>query len=126
MNRSRTEFAHAARTGMSGYVSLAQRSGKSLEHIVELATQDRLGELFDERGFVGRPQSGAEALRRLDALRHDPTVRPLTGAAAMVMLRSRMRRWDNEIAERDQEGRARAEARLEAIWAKRIPPWAER
>ena len=43
-----TEYAGAQR-GITPYAGLAQRAGKPLAHIVQLATENRLGELFDLR-----------------------------------------------------------------------------
>lgn len=121
---TRTEFTGGLR-GLGVYDGLAKRTGKSLVHIIELAAEDRLVELFDERGFVGRPRTPEEALRRLEKMRHDPSTTPFSGAAALVALRARVAKWDRENAEVDRRGYGESIARLAEIEARRIPPWRE-
>jgi hypothetical protein len=117
-----TEYASAGALGLSAYEGLAQRTGKPLARIVELATQDRLGELFDARGNVGSPLTPAEALRRLDRIRHDPSARPQSSPGQLIgELRARKLLWEFE----EEEARRRCDPvwRLGEILAKRVPPW---
>lgn len=114
------EYA-SQRRGIGPYESLAQRTGLPLPRIVELATQNRLGELFDSRGHIRRPLTPAEALRQLEEIRHGRR-RPLSPAAAKVILRFYMRKWDNEIRERERRRRD-PHYRLAELRAVQIPPW---
>ena len=118
-----TEFAAAGRSGLSAYVGLALRARKPLSHIVELAAENRLGELFDSRGFVGKPLTGAEALGRMARLRYGPGEKPRSPAALIGELRARRFIWGLE-AEEIQPERDPA-WRLAQIYARRIPPWSE-
>ena len=94
-----------------------------MDHIVELAGAGRLGELFDSRGHVGRPLTPAEALRRLDRIKHTPAAtRTLSPAAAKVILRHWMSKWDKEIAERERRRRDPHE-RLAELRRRQVPPW---
>lgn len=120
---SSTEFAAGGRRGLSPYEGLAARTGKPLARIVELASQNRLGELFDSRGIlVGRPLTPAEALRNLDRIRYSPGQEPRSPAALIGELRARQVIWA-------EEERQRARMRnplmcLVELAAKQIPPWA--
>ena len=83
---ARTEFASANGPGpRSALEGLAKRSGRPLSEIVDLARDDRLCELYDKRGFVGKPLTGAEASRRLEAMRQ-PGLDP---GLALLRLRQR-------------------------------------
>jgi hypothetical protein len=92
-----TEFADGSRRSRSAFAGLSARTGLPVSHIAELAAADRLGELFDSRGHVGRPLSPQEALRRLEAVKEPPG--GFSPAAAKVVLRMRMERWDREAAD---------------------------
>jgi len=54
---AKTEFASTGKGGLSAFEGLAKRTGRPLSEIVELAAENRLIELFDRNGFVGKPLS---------------------------------------------------------------------
>jgi hypothetical protein len=107
---AKTEYASPGRRGLSAHGSLAERTGKSLAEIVKLAEEDRLFELFDDNGFIGRPRSATEALRRIEQ-RKTGTISP---GLAMLRLRKRAASW----AEEERRGRDPL-ARLAELEAKR-------
>lgn len=118
--RTDTEFASAG-TGLSPYAGLAARTGLPLRRVVELATQDRLGELFDARGFVGKPLTPQEALGRLYKLRHAPGDKQRSPAAALGELRAMRLIWGVEERALTRRGRDPREA-LAELEAKKWGP----
>jgi hypothetical protein len=124
----RTEFAGGdpSRRGFSAYEGLAIRTGFSLRHIAKLAEENRLNELFADRGELrGAPLTGAEALRRLEQ-RKNPAGTGLSPGAASVILRHYMNRMDAQIEARERDGRLEAYERLGEIDARKNPPGTER
>jgi hypothetical protein len=119
---SEIEFA-GGRRGLGPYDSLAKRSGQPLAYVVQLAAENRLGELFDEHGFVGRPRTPAEALRRLENRRHDPSVRRRSPAALLGELHAMRTIWAIEAEELHRQ--RDPSWRLGQILAKKTPPWLE-
>lgn len=112
------EFASAG-LSLSPYAGLAARTGLPLRRVVELATQDRLGELFDARGFVGKPLTPQEALGRLYKQRYAPGEKPRSPAEALGELRALRTIWRAEeraFTRRDRDPRE-ALAALEAMRA---------
>ena len=96
MPEKKIEYAGSRkRGGLTAYEGLARRTGRSLSEIVELASQDRLCELFDERGFVGKPLGTLEALNRVERRKQAPGAGkdPLL---ALLELRKRAVRWAAE------------------------------
>lgn len=124
------EFASSDR-GLGGpYRSLAERTGRPLREIVELAQQDRLGELFGSNGRLlvekrshATPLSGRDALRRIEGLRYAPGTKPRSPAALLGELRARKACWaiEAEEAQRQRD----PYWRLGDILAKQRSPWLE-
>ncbi len=118
------EYASGTRSSRKAFESLAARSGLPLHQIVALAEENRLNELFDEYGHIGRPLTPAEALRRLDAKRYGPgDEKPPSPAAALGHLRARMAEWDAEAAAHERAASANSHRRLGEIRAAEIPSW---
>jgi hypothetical protein len=88
---AKIEFASAGKGGLSAFAGLAKRTGRPLSEIVELAAENRLLELFDRNGFVGKPLTGEEARRRLDKLKDGRP--PLSPAIALAQLEARRAGW---------------------------------
>lgn len=70
-----TEFAYMAGRNANPYYDLHRRTGVSLRHVVELARENRLGELFTSDGrLIGNiPQHPGELRRAVEALRIPPS-----------------------------------------------------
>jgi hypothetical protein len=109
------EFA-TARRGLTAYASLAERSGKPMSTVVALAEENRLHELFDEHGFVGKPRTPQEALRRLDQMRRPPGEKPKTPSELVGELRARKLIWEAEAAEANRRD---PKQRLAELYAQR-------
>jgi hypothetical protein len=88
---AKTEFASTGKGGLSAFEGLAKRTGRPLSEIVELAAENRLIELFDRNGFVGKPLSPGEAVRRLEKLKDGRP--PLNPAIALAQLEARRASW---------------------------------
>jgi hypothetical protein len=91
-----------------------------MAEIVKLAEEDRLFELFDDNGFLGKPLTPGEALRRIEQ-RKTGAVLP---GVAMLRLRKRASRWaEEERRSREEERRRRdPRVRLAELEAKRWGP----
>jgi hypothetical protein len=68
-----TEFSDVAHRSVDPYLSLANKTGRPVKEIVELALQDKLSELFcDGELLRTAPMTGSEAQRYLERHRHSP------------------------------------------------------
>jgi hypothetical protein len=113
------EYAAAGIRGAvpSALESCAKWAGVGLETVVEAYRAGRWGEFIESRQLT-RPMSGDKALRIIEEKRHDPSNKPLSHAAAKVILRHYISKWDREAAQEERR-RLNPNACLAELNAKR-------
>jgi hypothetical protein len=115
-----TEFATGAQRGRSAHQTLAERSGVPLHRVVELATENRLNELFNHRGAL---DGGVHAkLAYLEECRNAPARKLGEPHVALAKLRALRQIWEIEEREIMRPPRDPWEC-LRELYARQIPPW---